>query len=339
MNKLVLVAAAILMPMAHAMIGTGNVDAMRQRFETIGLGGNAWQPRLNTVGPKVINAPGKRKQYFVGRCIGQGQENAAYIIRDGYTNKDTRHCLKVGAGKAEWEYERDFLAEIADTNVAQYFPRIIDSFPWRGNDGIQKYVIVMEFLEGFVTLKDFVASYVDEGGVPPGVAQSVLTEIVNVLYLLHSQMVTTTSRRGKTKTKPRCHADYHECNIMVRYDGRRVEVMVIDPHKPSQMKPHNTYNDMLFAAKHAVMLAQVSTKPKDAMKEASINQLPAGVRGYIFEALGESNFEAAYAQKFGEICDKNGFFWDRPRRSPKSQKIKSAPEMLAYLRRNRDIFQ
>lgn len=250
------------------------------------------------------------------------------IIRDGYTNKDTQLCLKVGTGKGEWEYERDFLRDIAHTEAGRYFPRIVDAFPWRGNDGVQKYVIVMDFLEGFRTLEDFVASYGSDG-VPPGLAQSVLSEIINVLVLLHQETVTY-QRRRRTRTRARCHADFHECNIMVKLEAGRVQVMVIDPHKESLMKPHNSWTDMFFVAKHAVMLSCCDTKPKAAMKEARINELPTGVRQYIFEALGESNFEGAV--KFGDISDKNGMFWDRKKRS---KKVKPAAQMLEYVNRNR----
>merc|ERR1711964_747904 len=168
------------------------------------------------------------------------------------------------------------------------------------------------------------------------------TEIVRITALMHTEKVTTTKKRkGRMKTtiKPLyCHADYHECNIMVKVDNGQVQVRVIDPHMPSPMKSHNEYTDMVFVAKHAVMLSCRGAQPKDAMKEAVINELPTGLQRYILEALGTSNFHDAKMRPtstFGDICDKNDSFWGRKKRK---KHIKSADQMYKYLSHNFGIY-
>jgi len=375
MNKLVLVAAMLIMPMVQAMNSRSVIDLINWFTKSE----PCMQRKIHhdPVGTKVFKGPKidgrKRKTYFVQKCIGAGLENQAYLVRDGPTKNDTLLCLKVGNDVGGWEYERDFLRERADkqcakcsksvdkddeqcphcghtgddwkkiTPSAPYFPRIHDAFEWKdkNRDGALKYVLVMDFFEGFKTLKDFVASYA--AGVPPALAQRVLTEIVRITALMHTEMVTTIrKRRGgmKTTTKPLCHADYHECNIMVKIDNGQVQVRVIDPHMPSTMKPHNKYTDMVFVAKHAVMLSCRGNNPKDEMKEAVINELPTGLRRYIHEALGASNFDEAKALKFKDISDKNEAFWGRKNSEniKRHKYIKSADDMHKYLRQNLGIF-
>jgi len=365
MNKLVLV-AAMLMPMVQAAQNQLSVAELINQFQQ---GPVQHTTQHNKVKTKIIKGPkidGKRNVYFIKKCIGSGKENFAYMVRDGPFPQDNIRCLKVGACEAGWAYERDFLLKIADSPAAPYFPRIHDAFEWkdRNSGGALKYVLVMDFLEGFKPLKDFVGSYGSDG-VPPALAQQVLTEIVRVTAVMHAVTVTTTktkkyfSRRLKkrctkttTTTKPLCHADYHEENIMVKVDHGQVQVRVIDPHKVSQMKPHNNYTDMFFVAKHAVMLScQGGPRTiKHAMQDAVINELPTGVQRYIHEALGASNFtEAAIIEgvkveelEFGGMSNKQGQFWDNVseigRPVVRSTHIKSADYMHKYLSQNFGIF-
>jgi aminoglycoside phosphotransferase (APT) family kinase protein len=202
-------------------------------------------------------------------------ENYLYTAREQFAG--TLVALKTPQKKAKgglYDYEKKWLNAMNNVDPA-HFPHVYETFTHHG----QPYM-TMEFMHGYQSYKSFIVR--NPGQISGTVANAIIKQLFSLLKRMHE-----TVRDIRRKKKYYCaHGDLHNGNIMIKVDGDKVDLKIIDPHKSDLSKRADAKADMCWTLRHIMAL---TLDRSQIAKAGGLNRPLTAVEDLDFQNLKKSH--------------------------------------------------